>query len=204
MGCNLCVRLFVKVCVVMVLGRVTVEKEVPLRGYESCLPTNTPLLPLAIVILAEDEVLWNDAAVLHQLLHTLLQALLEALVLPVTEPDFDTMVDLLLVGIRLVDDTRAGDVVGVVERLADETQDDHLPEGGQLFMVLFYPSNKDRKPTQEHDAHVPSVHVLLVLVLGLDSVFEYALALDLRCNVPHNVILPCTSWAVSQDFWHRS
>ena len=32
MGCNLCVRLFVKVCVVMVLGRVTVEKEVPLRG----------------------------------------------------------------------------------------------------------------------------------------------------------------------------
>ena len=26
------VRLFVKVCVVMVLGRVTVEKEVPLRG----------------------------------------------------------------------------------------------------------------------------------------------------------------------------
>ena len=35
MGCNLCVRLFVKVCVVMVLGRVTVEKEVPLRGKGS-------------------------------------------------------------------------------------------------------------------------------------------------------------------------
>ena len=130
MGCNLCVRLFVKVCVVMVLGRVTVEKEVPLRGYESCLPTNTPLLPLAIVILAEDEVLWNDAAVLHQLLYTLLQALLEALVLPVTEPDLDTMVDLLLVGIRLVDDTRAGDVVPLVQGLADEAHDYGFPKHG--------------------------------------------------------------------------
>ena len=81
-------------------------------------PQTRILLPLAVVVLAENQVLGSDVAVLHKLLHAGLQVL-ERIVLPVAEPNLHTMIDLLLIGVGLINDARSSDVVAIVKSLAN-------------------------------------------------------------------------------------
>lgn len=142
-------------------------------------PQTRILLPLAVVVLAENQVLGSDVAVLHQLLHAGLQQILERIVLPIAEPNLHTMIDLLLIGVGLINDARSSDVVAIVKSLANEAQDNRLPEGGKLLVIVLYHSFPKQTNTQEHDSHVTSVHVLFVFVLGFNTLLEDALALDL-------------------------
>ena len=80
---------------------------------------------------------------LHQLLHAVLQQVFEGIILPVTEPDLHTVIDLFLVGIRLVNHTNTRDVVLIVESLTNHTQHNRLPELGELLVIFLYDKYSD-------------------------------------------------------------
>ena len=82
----------------------------------------------------------------HQLLHAVLQQVFETIILPVTEPNLHTVIDLLLVGIRLVNHTYARDVVSIIKRLTNHAQYNRLPELGQLVVIFLY--NETPHPVQ--------------------------------------------------------
>ena len=104
-------------------------------------------LPLRIIVLIE-----RDFSTLHSVLaqysfHSLLQyipetSLLqyipETFVLPLTEPNLDSVIDLFLIRNRFVHHTSSRYVVTIIQTFPDQTQYHRLPYVRQLRMVIFY------------------------------------------------------------------
>ena len=95
-------------------------------------------LPFRIIVLIERDFSTLHSVIAQYSFHSLLQYIPETFVLPLTEPNLDSVIDLFLIRNRFVHHTSSRYVVTIIQTFPDQTQYHCLPYVRQLRMVIFY------------------------------------------------------------------
>ena len=97
-----------------------------------------PSLPFRIIVLIERDFSPFQSIIAQYSLHSLFQYIAETFVVPLTEPNLNSVVDLFLIRNRFVNHTSARYVIPIVKTFTDQTQNHCFPNIRQLRVILFY------------------------------------------------------------------
>lgn len=95
-------------------------------------------LPFRIVVLIERDLSTLQSILNQYSFNSFFQYIAETFVVPLTEPNLNSVIDLFLIRNRFVNHTSARYVITVVQTFADQTQNHCLPNLGQFRVILFY------------------------------------------------------------------
>ena len=83
-------------------------------------------------------ILRHNITFLSNLFHTFFKSILKLFIIPITEPNFNTMVHLLFVCVGLVNHTNTRNIVTVVQSFTNQTKNKGFPEKSELVVVFLY------------------------------------------------------------------
>lgn len=95
-------------------------------------------LPFRIIVLIERDFTTLYSIFNQDSFNSFFQYTAETFVVPLTEPNLNSVIDLFLIWNRFVNNTSARYVITIVQTLADQTQNHCLPNLGQFCVILFY------------------------------------------------------------------
>ena len=95
-------------------------------------------LPFRIVVLIERDFSTLNSILNQYSFNSFFQYITETFVVPFTEPNLNSVIDLFLIRNRFVNNTSTRYVITVVQTFADQTQNHCFPNLGQFRVILFY------------------------------------------------------------------
>ena len=95
-------------------------------------------LPFRIVVLIERDLSTLQSILNQYSFNSFFQYIPETFVVPLTEPNLNSVIDLFLIRNRFVNHTSARYVITVVQTFTNQTQNHCLPNLGQFRVILFY------------------------------------------------------------------